>query len=104
MSFFIYHRYGASERDPAPSIFPALLDELEDRPDDEEHTSVSVIHETEWALGFYRGGYVTFENVEGDGEPRHMQGISREKAIELMQALSQGDLLAVEREPWQLGY
>jgi hypothetical protein len=104
MSFFVYHRYGASERDPAPSIFPALLDELEERLDDEEHTSVSVIHETDWALGFHRGGYVTFENVEQDSEARHMRGISRERAVELMQALSRGDLDAIEREPWQPGY
>lgn len=104
MSFFVYHRYGASERDPAPSIFPHLLDELEDRPDDEEHASVSVIHESEWGLGFSRGGYVTFENVEEDGEPRHMREVSREKAIEMMELLSQGNLAALEREPWREGY
>jgi hypothetical protein len=104
MSFFIYHRYGASESDPPPSIFPLLLDELEERLDDEEHTSVSVIHESEWGLGFYRGGYVTFENVEGEGEPRHMHGVSREKAIETMLALSKGDLAALDKEPWQQGY
>lgn len=104
MSFFIYHRWGACETDPPPSIFPALLDELESHPEDEEHTSVLVIHETEWGLGFSRGGYVTFENVEGDGEPRHMQSVSREKAIEMMLALSRGDLFSLEQEPWQQGY
>jgi len=104
MSFFVYHRGGAAERDPQPTVFPLLLDELEDRSDDEEHTSVSVIHESEWGLGFSRGGYVTFENVEGEGEPRHMRGISRKKAIEMMHSLSNGDLAALEREPWQAGY
>jgi len=104
MSFFVYHRYGASESDPARSIFPILLDELEERLDDEEHTSVSVIHESEWGLGFYRDGYVTFEKVDGSGEPRHMHGVSRVKAIEMMQALSVGDLSSLEREPWQAGY
>jgi hypothetical protein len=104
MSFFVYHRYGASERDPPPSIFPLLLDELEERLDDQEHLSASVIHESEWGLGLYRGGYVTFENVEGEGEPRHMRGVSREKAIEMMLSLSNGDLAALEREPWQPGY
>lgn len=81
-----------------------LLDELEERLGDEEHVSVSVIHESEWGLGFYRGGYVTFENVEGDGEPRHKRGVSRENAIEMMIALSGGDLSALEHEPWQPGY
>jgi hypothetical protein len=104
MSFFVYHRYGESERDPPPSIFPHLLDELEERLDDEEHLSVSVIHESEWGLGFQRGGYVNFENVEDESEPRHMRGVSREKAIEMMLALSKGDLAALEREAWQQGY
>lgn len=104
MSFFVYHRSGACESEPPTSIFPLLLDEIEDNLNDEEHTSVSVIHESEWGLGFYRGGYVTFENVEGDGEPRHMRGVSREKSIGLMMALSEGDLLALEQEPWEPGY
>ncbi len=104
MSYFIYHRLGASERDPPSTIFPLLLDELEEDLDDEEHTSVSVIHETEWTLGFYGAGHVTYENVEEDDGPRHMRGVSREKAIELMQALANGELEAIETEPWQPGY
>lgn len=104
VSFFIYHRYGASESDPPQAAFPLLLDELEDRLEDDEHTSVSLVHESEWSLGFSRGGYVTFENVGGEGEPRHMDGISREKAIELMRSLSGGDFAALEREPWRPGY
>lgn len=104
MSFFIYHRSGASERDPAPSIFSQLLDELEERLDDEEHTSVSVIHESEWGLRFSAGGYVTLENVEADDVPRHMDSVTRDKAVELMLALSQGNLAALDREPWLPGY
>ena len=104
MSFFIYHRYGESERDPPLSIFPALLDELEERLDDEEHGSVSIIHESEWGLSVSRGGYVVFENVESDEEPRHMRGVSREKLFELMQDLALGNLGELEKEPWQTGY
>lgn len=104
MSFVVYHRWGECENEPPPCVFAALLDELEGHPEDEEHVSVSVIHETEWGLSFYRGGYVTFENVEGDGEPRHMQGVSREKAIEMMLALSRGELVSLDQEPWQRGY
>jgi len=33
-----------------------------------------------------------------------MRGISRIKAIEMMHSLSNGDLAALEREPWQAGY
>lgn len=104
MSFFVYHRYGVSERDPPRSVFPALLDELGERLDDLEHTSVSVVHESEWGLSIRRGGYVTFEHVEGAAEPRHMTGLSRSKVIELMESLSAGNLEALEREPWKPGY
>ncbi len=104
MSFFVYHRCGVSERHPPPSIFPAILDELEEQFDDEEHTSVSIIHESEWGLSFHRGGYVTFENVEGESEPRHLRGVSREKAIKMMLALCEGDLAALDQEPWRQGY
>ena len=104
MSFFVHHRYGGSERDPPVSSFPALLDELEDRLEDEEHISVSVIHESEWGLGILRGGYVAFENVESDGEPRHMEGLSRARLLHLMELISKGDLESLEREPWLPGY
>ena len=81
-----------------------LLDELEVRLEDEEHTSVSVIHESEWALSVYHGGYVTFEHVEGDGEPRHMRNVPREKLLVMMQTMASGGLAALETEPWQEGY
>jgi len=104
MSFFVYHRYGNSERDPPKSSFAALLDELEVRVQDEEHTSVSLLHESEWSLAVVRGGYVSFENVEAAGPARHMRGVSREKVLELMELLAAGDLHTLEKEPWQEGY
>lgn len=104
MSFFVYHRTGVCESDPVLSTLPSLLDELCEQPEDQEHTSVSVIHESEWGLGIYIGGYVTFENVEGEGEPRHMRDVPRPKLIEMMEALARGDLDALEREPWLAGY
>jgi len=104
MSFFVYHRNGACERDPAVATFPSLLDELHLRPEDQEHTSVSLIHESEWGLGFHLGGYVTFENVEGHGEPRHMRDVPRHKLIEMMELLARGDVDTLEREPWLPGY
>ena len=55
-------------------------------------------------LGVYRGGYVTFENLEADDEPRHMVGLSREKLLEIMAKLARGDLSALEPEPWKSGY
>jgi hypothetical protein len=104
MSFIIYHRLGSCERDPAPSIFTLLLDELDEAPEDEEHVSVSVVHESEWGLGCQRGGYVNYEHVEGDGEPRHMTNLSREKVLGLMQSVAAGELSKLEDEPWKAGY
>jgi hypothetical protein len=104
MGFFVHHCYGACDSDPSPSIFPLLLEELEERVDDQEHATVSVIHESEWGLTFSRGGYVSYENVDAEDQPRHMQRVSREKAIKLMQSLSVGDFASLEREPWQPGY
>jgi len=85
--------------------FLALLRELEDRPEDTEHGSVAVTHESEWSLGVSRGGYITFENLEaaGGGE-RHMDEVPVSKILELFQHLAEGNLAAIEREPWLPGY
>jgi hypothetical protein len=104
MTYFVLHRYGASEPNPPLSSLPALLDELEDRLEDEEHSSVSVVHESEWALTINRGGYVSYENVEADSEPRHMPEVSRSKMLELMEHLALGKLAELEQAPWLEGY
>jgi hypothetical protein len=103
MPFHVTHRYGEMESDPPRSRFAALLQELDDRPEDAEHTSVSVTHETEWCLSAYSGGYLVFENLEGNG-PRHMTNLSPEKIVELWDALAEGDLDSIEQEPWKPGY
>ncbi|WP_417617768.1 hypothetical protein [Parasphingorhabdus sp.] len=72
--------------------------------DDQEHGSISVIHESEWCLGISSGGYVCFENVESDDEPKHMRDVSREKLICLMQSLALGNIGELEKEPWLSGY
>lgn len=84
-------------------MFPALLQELEAAPKDKEHTSVSVTHKSEWCLGAYRGGYIVFENLE-EGEPRHKTDVSPDKIVALWCLLSDGDLDALESEPWKPGY
>jgi hypothetical protein len=71
--------------------------------EDEEHGSVSLTHESEWCLGAYPGGLLVWENLEG-GEPRHMNGVSRERMLELWIKLARGELAEIEREPWRPGY
>jgi hypothetical protein len=102
MSFHVTHRLGTTEKVPH-TAFPELLRELDDDLEDREHISVSVTHESAWCLGAHRGGYVVFENLEL-GEPRHMNHVAPEEIITLWRLLAEGNLDALEREPWQPGY
>jgi hypothetical protein len=71
--------------------------------EDVEHQSVSLTHESEWCLGAYPGGLLVWENLE-EGEPRHMNGVSRERVLELWVKLAQGRIAEVETDPWLPGY
>jgi hypothetical protein len=103
MSFILTHRYGAQERSSSTSLLSALLRELDDQKDDTEHGSVAVTHESEWCMSVSRGGYVTFEHLEGCGK-RHMRGISEAKILELWGLLAAGDIASIQKEPWKPGY
>lgn len=102
MNYHVTHRYGAMTKNPPISSFSDLLRELVNRPDDQEHSSVSVTHESEWCLSASVGGCLTFENLE-HGEARHMNGVSSEKILELWEKLACGDLARIEQEPWRSG-
>lgn len=105
MAFNLTHRYGSMDKGDADSDFAALLRELDDRPEDAEHGSVAVTHESEWSLSVSRGGYITFENLEADaGGERHMEQVAQDKILELFRHLAEGNLAAIEQEPWQPGY
>ena len=106
MSFFISHRWGGDDRDPPPGAIPALLAELDDHPEDVEHGSISVIHESEWAVSVTVNGFVYFENVEErDQGPFHLPG-GRDSVdiVALLEALALGRLDEVRRAPWAPGY
>lgn len=102
MGYHVTHRMGNMDDGPYSDL-SGLLAELDEDADDHEHADVSVTHESEWCLSVYRGGYITFENLEA-GEPRHMRGVPDEKIISLWRLLADGDLGAIESEPWQPGY
>jgi len=85
------------------SDFRDLLSELEEAPEDEEHTSVSVTHESEWCLSAFRGGYIIFEHLENGGE-RHMRGVSDDQIVQLWTCLANGDIQTIEQAPWHPGY
>ena len=50
MSFYVKHRFGGNDRDPPLSMLVDLVRELDEDPDDREHVSVSVVHESDWAI------------------------------------------------------
>jgi hypothetical protein len=83
---------------------PALLAEL-DRPVDDEHPDVSVTDDgTAWSVAAFPSGGLVFENLDEDGEPRHMTDVPREGAIRVLTLLARGDLAALETLPWSPGY
>lgn len=103
MAFHLTHRYGSMSSGEQSSDFAALLRELDDRPEDTEHGSVAVTHETEWSVSVSRGGYVVCENLETGGE-RHMDNVPASKILELWRCLAEGNIAAIEKEPWLPGY
>jgi hypothetical protein len=46
-----------------------------------------------------------WENVEAeDANPKYMNGVPREKVLALWLKLAEGDIAAIEAEPWLSGY
>lgn len=103
MTYHVAHRYGAMEWNPSISTFVALLAELDLRREDTEHGEVAVTHESEWCISVLLASTVVLENLE-HGEPRHMKGVSKSKALELWCLLAEGMLTSIEQENWLPGY
>ena len=105
MAFHITHRCGAMDSNPPISSLPGLLRELEDCPEDSEHASVALTHESEWCIAVMRGGYVIIEHLESDaGGERHMRDVPAAKILDLWLQLAKGDIAVIESEPWESGY
>lgn len=103
MAFHLTHRYGNMTAGDGDTDFAALLRELDDRPEDTEHGSVAVTHESEWCISAHRGDYVIFENLETGGE-RHMKDVSPTKVLEMWGRLAAGEIASLTAEPWTVGY
>lgn len=54
------------------------------------------------SLAFNAGGRLVFSRPE-QGAPRHLSGVSKERALELWLKLATGLLDELEQEPWQAG-
>jgi hypothetical protein len=107
MGFFASGRWGDDESNPPVERLREILQELDIEPEDVEHPDVSLTHETEWCLSAFPGGLLVWENVgdaSEDADPRHMNGVSRQKVLELWLKLAAGDIAAIDAEPWLPGY
>jgi|SRR5882672_8340555 hypothetical protein len=103
MTFSVTDRQGATESNPSVERLRELLQSLDI--DDREHPDVALKHETEWCLTAYSSGLLVWEDVEAEeGAIRHMMSVPREKVLDLWLKLAQGDIAAVEAEPWLPGY
>jgi hypothetical protein len=103
MSYSITHRYGNMDSEPPLSALPALLAELRERPEDTEHGSVALTHESEWCLSVSRNGHVVLENLEEGGE-RHLKNVSEEHVLQMWEDLAAGRIGKLQELPWKLGY
>lgn len=106
MSWYIVDRMGGGEKedraDPSVERMRFQLQSLD--PNDEEHGSVSLQHrESGWGLAYF-GDRLILENPSASDSPKHMVGVSLEKALELWQVLAQGDIEELMQERWKPGY
>ncbi|WP_435021896.1 hypothetical protein TA3x_002617 [Tundrisphaera sp. TA3] len=102
LGFFARTRWGGDEREPSVERLQEILSQLD--AEDDEHTSVSLSHESEWYLAAYPSGLLVWENAEAGDNPRHMNDVTRARVLELWIKLSRGSLHEIELEPWLPGY
>jgi len=101
MTFHATSRWGNSIHEPNKKQLRDLLGELDKN--DIEHVNVSVTHESEWCLGAFPSGLLVWENLE-NGEPKHMNLVSRDQVLSLWLMLAAGSVLEIEALPWLPGY
>ena len=102
MTFSVTHLDGSMERPDDVSVFRLLLDELSGAT--AEHGDIAVSHESGWTLTVLASGRVLWENVEEGDEPAHLDGLSRDETVGLMELAAGGDVDGVALQPWLRGY
>jgi len=100
--YIVRRWWGREESDVPIAQFEAILRELDAV--DDEHPNACLKHESEWVLSYFKSGLMVFENAEEEGEPRHMNGVTIERAAMLWSLLARGDLATLESEVWRPGY
>jgi hypothetical protein len=102
VSYWINHLMGNSDVEFPLSSLEELYSELSQA--NQEHTDVSLTHESEWCLAAFSSGLLVWENVAGEGEPQHMLNVPKEKTLELWSLLANGSIDAINKENWLPGY
>lgn len=100
--YWVNHLMGDSDVGYPLAQLPALYAELSQA--DTEHTDVSLTHESEWCLSAFASGLLVWENVAGEGEPRHMPDVSQQTVIELWSLLASGSIDEIHQGDWLPGY
>jgi hypothetical protein len=85
------------------SRFPSLLQQLDECPEDTEHTSVAVTHESEWCISISSGRLAILEHLEDGGEC-HMADLTDAQVLHLWTLLAAGDIDSIQQHPWIPGY
>lgn len=101
MAAHFQHLYGETD-DATVDGVRALLAELENA--DDEHPDVAVGHESGWTLSVFRDGFVVWEDVENEGDPRHLDGLAEAEVLRLMEVAVRDDLATVHALAWRPGY
>jgi hypothetical protein len=99
VSYFVNNLMGESIDSPDEARIRQILTELEKA--DDEHTDVSLGHESGWMLSVFRDKRLLWENVEDpDVSPREAALDSWDDVVDLLLELSRGNIEAVEAFGW----
>jgi hypothetical protein len=107
MAYHVTHVFGDMDT-PSAEDFRTVLGELGSA--DQEHSEVSLSHESGWTISVSAGGRLVLENIEERGSARHMVGLDplgrdKERILEIWASLAQGELDKVtESFSWEPGY
>lgn len=99
MPCYVANALGDSEEEPSHARMLEFLESID--PLDLEHGAAWLTDNTENSLEFNGDGTLVFSRQ--DGVPRHIAGVSKQRALELWVLLARGDLDDLEKQPWQPG-
>src|SRR5687767_12958255 len=101
MSYHVVKRWGDSVDEPDEEQMREALHEL--GTGDAEHPACWLTRDDGLTLSVSEGGRVCYDDLSGSPKPRHINGVAREKALQMGRQLIAGDIAALEREAWLPG-